>query len=125
MGDVILGYANYWVSVVLLLSGIYVVMAYRNFVRKLIGMSLMQTAVILFFISIAVKARATVPILEEHATLIVPAHYDNPLPHVLMLTAIVVGVSTLGVSLALVIRIHKDYGTLEEDVLIRRMRELP
>jgi multicomponent Na+:H+ antiporter subunit C len=125
MGDVIVGHANYWVSMILLLAGIYVMMVYRNFVRKLIGMYLMQTAVILFFISIAVKSRATVPILEENATRIIPAHYANPLPHVLMLTAIVVGVSTLGVALALIIKIYKDYGTLEEDALIQKMRDKP
>lgn len=121
----ILGYANYWVFAALMLGGLYVMMVCRNLLRKLIGMYIMQTAVILFFISLSAKSRATVPILKEHAAGIVAVHYVNPLPHVLMLTAIVVGVSTLGMALALLVRIHRDCGTLEEDLIIKKLAEGP
>jgi len=96
-------------------------MAYKNLAKKLIGMYLMQTSIILFYISLATKWQATVPILQEHIQHISATQYINPLPHVLMLTAIVVGVSTLGVSLALLITIYKAYGTLEEDELLKKM----
>lgn len=110
---------NYWVYILLMMIGLYAMIAKKNLLKKIIGMNILQTAVILFFISLAVKKNATIPILlhagpgEEHGVHAV--HYINPLPHVLMLTAIVVAVATLGVALGLVIKIHQQYRTLEED----------
>ena len=111
-----LGSLHYWLVSCLLLIGLYGMLAQRNLLKKLMAMNIVQVAVILFFIALAAKTGATVPI-EVHGTHGVDA-YINPLPHALMLTAIVVGVSTTGVALALLIRIYRRYGTLEEpDVL--------
>jgi len=91
----------------------------RNLVKKLVGMNIFQTAIILYFISTAAKKGATIPIVEQgHGEAIHAAQYVNPLPHVLMLTAIVVMVSTFGVALALIIMIHRRYKTLEEDEIL-------
>ena len=154
---------NYCVYVVLLLIGLYAMIAKNNLIKKLIGMSIFQTAIILFYVSIGVKEGATIPIYvaehdphghhaehtvhideanatevsEENATSLTASHeedhghhgprsltdeetsgYANPLPHVLMLTAIVVGVATLGVALALTQRIYRAYGTIEEDAVL-------
>lgn len=95
----------------------------KNLIKKIIGMNIFQTAIILFFISTAAKRGGTLPIIEHvhsnemHA--IEAASYVNPLPHVLMLTAIVVMVSTLGVALAIVIAIYRRYNTLEEDEILK------
>jgi len=90
-------------------------------------MNILQTAIILFFISVGAKNKATIPIIEHaHGTenhAIHAMNYINPLPHVLMLTAIVVAVATLGVSLALIIRLHRQYNTLEEDEILAQLKE--
>jgi multicomponent Na+:H+ antiporter subunit C len=118
---------NYWVYIVLMMIGLYAMIVKNNLVKKVVGMSILQTAIILFFISIGTKHKATIPIIEhghglaEHAVQAV--NYANPLPHVLMLTAIVVAVATLGVALALVIRLHNRYHTLEEDEILARLEE--
>jgi len=113
---------NYWVYITLMMIGLYAMMGKRNLVKKLVGMNIFQTAIILYFISIAAKKDATIPILEHgHEKTVYAIHasqYVNPLPHVLMLTAIVVLVSTFGVALAIVIMIHKRYKTLEEDEIL-------
>ena len=154
---------NYCVYVVLLLIGLYAMIAKNNLIKKLIGMSIFQTAIILFYVSIGVKEGSTIPIYtaehdphghhaeheahpeeatateatDENTTASATSHeedhghhaprsltdeetlgYANPLPHVLMLTAIVVGVATLGVALALVQRIYRAYGTIEEDEVL-------
>ncbi len=119
--------ANYWVYITLMMIGLFGIITKKNLVKKIIGMNILQTAVILFFISVGAKKKATIPIIEHghdgaHAA-VSAAHYINPLPHVLMLTAIVVAVATLGVALALVIRIHQRYHTLEENEILERMRE--
>ena len=87
------------------------------------AMNILQVAVIIFFITIAVKAQATVPIAQSHDQPTLSSHYINPLPHALMLTAIVVSISTTGVALALAVRIHRRYGTLEETELLSKLRE--
>ncbi len=87
------------------------------------AMNILQVAVIIFFITIAVKDQATVPIAQAHDQAILSSHYINPLPHALMLTAIVVSISTTGVALALAVRIHRRYGTLEETELLSKLRE--
>ncbi len=116
--DIISGY-NYWVSIALMMIGFYGVIRGNNLVKKLIGMVIFQTSVLLFYISSGYVYNARFPIFNDTAT-----QYVNPLPHVLMLTAIVVGVATLAVGLALVARIKEAYGTIEEDeILILEAKE--
>jgi len=127
MGDLIVDHINSIIYIVLMMIGFYAMTGKTNLVKKLVGMNIFQWSIILFFVSIGAKRGSTIPIVEgEHghgAELVLEAsHYVNPLPHVLMLTAIVVGVATTGVALALLLRIYKGYGTLEEDELLERMR---
>ena len=118
---------NFIVFVVLFLWGFFIMVAHPNLVKKLIGMYLVQTSVIFLLVTISAKKEATVPILQgSDAVLsathqIDPADYNNPLPHVLTLTAIVVQVATLGVSLALVTAIYRKYGSLDEDEILKRI----
>jgi len=106
-----------------MLIGFYAMIAHGNMLKKLIGMNIFQTAIILFFLSISAKRGATLPIIPPEAVDlgVVPPHFMNPLPHALMLTAIVVMVSTLGVALAVLIRIHRTYRTFEEDAILEQM----
>lgn len=124
----IVGKYNYWAYIILLLIGLYAMIAKNNLMKKVIGMSIFQSAIILYYVSIGLKKGSTIPILEhghgeavQHA--IEVARYANPLPHVLMLTAIVVGVSTLGVALSLLQKIHRVYGTIEEDEILEKIKE--
>jgi multicomponent Na+:H+ antiporter subunit C len=115
---------NYWIYVVLMMIGFYAMIGKRNLVKKLLGMNIFQTAIILFFVSIGVKKGGAIPIVDKYQALagnINAASIDNPLPHVLMLTAIVVGVSVTGVALAVLIRIHKEFGTLEENEILEKL----
>jgi len=118
---------NYWLYILLMCIGLYAIIVKNNFVKKIIGLNILQTAIILFFISIGAKHDATIPIIGHgHDGHYLAAHavqFINPLPHVLMLTAIVVAVATLGVALALVVTIYRQYGTLEEDEVMARARE--
>ncbi len=102
---------NYWLAIALMMIGLYVMIAREHLVKKVMGLNLFQVSVIIFYVSIAEVADGTAPILIEGAR---SAVYSNPLPHVLMLTAIVVGVSVTAVSLALVVRIQRAYGTVDE-----------
>jgi multicomponent Na+:H+ antiporter subunit C len=118
---------NYWLYIILMMIGLYAMIAKNNLIKKLVGMNIFQTAIILFYISIGSKKGGTIPIIE-HAHGAAPhvinaANYVNPLPHVLMLTAIVVSVSTFGVALALAVKIYQRYRTLEEDEILMRLRE--
>lgn len=119
IGTLIIAKYNYWAVIALLLIGLYAMITKKNLVKKIIGMNIFQTAIILFYVSIGSKKEATIPIImhghgdSSHA--VHAADYINPLPHVLMLTAIVVSVATLGVALALAMKIYSHYGTLEED----------
>jgi multicomponent Na+:H+ antiporter subunit C len=126
MIDQILGKYNYWIYVVLMMIGFYAMIGKKNLVKKIIGINIFQTAIILFFVSTAAKRGGTLPIIEHAhghgAHSVHAATYINPLPHVLMLTAIVVMVSTLGVALAIVIDIYRRYGTLEEDEILKLRR---
>ena len=123
----IISKANYWMTIALMMVGLYAMIARNNLVKKIIGMNILQTAVILFFISIGAKWNATIPIVMHAPG--APAHavhaadYINPLPHVLMLTAIVVAVSTLGVALALAIKIFQQYRTLDEEEILAQFQE--
>jgi multicomponent Na+:H+ antiporter subunit C len=121
----ILGKYNYWAYILLMMIGFYAMIAKRNLVKKLIGMNIFQTSIILFFISTGSKQGATIPIVkggEETLHTIEAVQYINPLPHVLMLTAIVVMVSTFGVALALLLLIYRKYHTLEEDEILALRR---
>ncbi len=137
---------NYWVYIVIMMIGLYAMISKRNLIKKLIGMSIFQTAIMLFYISIGVKDESTIPILyhdqvhpehsEAHATppshdpegadhanhasaaQIEPDQFANPLPHVLMLTAIVVGVATLGVGLAITQILYGEFGSIEENEIL-------
>ncbi len=111
------GLFNYWVVIVLMMTGLYVVIARSNLVKKVIGLSVFQSAVIMFYISMGKVAGGTAPILPQDHGKLAPEPamvYSNPVPHVLMLTAIVVGVATTALALALVVRIWDAYGTIEE-----------
>ncbi len=109
------GLYNYWIVIVLMMAGFYVVIARGNLVKKLVGLNIFQTSMFVLYISMGKVAGGTPPILADGFTT-----YSNPLPHVLILTAIVVGVATLALGLALVIRIHDAYGTVEEDEIQSR-----
>lgn len=161
-------YFNYWVYVIIMMIGLWALIAKNNLIKKLIGLSIFQTAIILFYVSMGVKEEATIPILDHHGHEVAasehrlithhddheskeaehskgeahhgekPHHKDehghgddhatnpdliaNPLPHVLMLTAIVVGVATLGVALSISQMIFKEFGTLEEDEILEEIK---
>jgi multicomponent Na+:H+ antiporter subunit C len=124
--ELIVAKYNYWIYVVLMMIGFYAMIGKRNLVKKLLGMNIFQTAIILFFVSTGVKRGAGIPIVDKYEVLkhgVDVASVVNPLPHVLMLTAIVVSVSVTGVALALLIRIHRRYGTLEEDEILEKIRQ--
>ena len=105
-----LGLLNYWIVVVLMMTGFYIVIAHNNLVKKIVGLNIFQVSVFVFYITMAKVKGGTAPILAEGIEI-----YSNPLPHVLILTAIVVGVATTALGLAIVVRIYKAYGTVEED----------
>ena len=107
----VLGLFNYWIVIVLMMTGFCIVISRRNLIKKVIGLNIFQTSVFLLYITIGKRGGGTAPILlhgGEH-------EYINPLPSVLILTAIVVGVATTSVALALIVRIREAYGTVEED----------
>ena len=106
----ILGLYNYWVVVVLMMIGLYIVIAHGNLIKKIVGLSIFQTSVFIFYISIAKVEGASAPILAEGIS-----RYSNPLPHVLILTAIVVGIATVALGLALAVRLNEAYGSIEEE----------
>ena len=130
MFDFLLSHYNYAIYIALMMIGLYAILARGNLVKKIIGLNLLQTAVFLFYISIGKVAGGTAPVIwpaGERPADFVNAPYENPVPHVLMLTAIVVGVSVTAVALALIVRIKAAYGTIEEDEIreddARRDRE--
>ena len=133
MTEFVIGHFNIVTYVVLMMIGFYAMTGKTNLVKKLVGMNIFQWSIILFVVSLGAKRGATIPIIMDHADaghgpehgpelVLEAAQYVNPLPHVLMLTAIVVGVATTGVALALLLRIHAQYGTLEEDELLETLR---
>ena len=111
----------YWLVAALFLLGFYGILASDNYVKKLMAMNIMQVAVIIFFLILGLKLGGTLPILWEVDKAV--QDYSNPLPHALMLTAIVVSLSTTGVALALLMRIQRHYGEIEEDEILRRMNK--
>ncbi len=118
---------NYWLYVVLMMIGLYGMIAKNNLIKKVVGMNIFQTAIILFYVSIGYKKDASIPILvsahDAHGATIRAADYINPLTSCLMLTAIVVSVATFGYAMALAVRIYQRYQTLEEDELRMRLSE--
>jgi multicomponent Na+:H+ antiporter subunit C len=106
----ILGLYNYWIVIVLMMIGFYIVMSRGNLIKKVIGLSIFQNSVFLLYLSMGKVRGGTAPILDEQFSI-----YSHPLPSVLILTAIVVGVATSAVALAVIVRIREAYGTIEED----------
>jgi multicomponent Na+:H+ antiporter subunit C len=117
----VIGKYNYWIAILLMMSGFYTVIVSGNLIKKLLGLGIFQTSVLIFFISLSKIKGGTAPILldEKAAEAMQPVIYGNPLPHVLMLTAIVVGVATLSMGMALVVRINEAFGSIEEDDIHR------
>lgn len=109
---------NYWVVFALMLLGLYMTISSSNLVKKVVGLNIFQTSVFIFFISMGKVTGGTAPILDEAYSA-----YSNPLPHVLILTAIVVGVATTALALALIVRIREGYGSIEESYIQEKDRE--
>ena len=126
--DLLLTNYNYWIYAVIMMIGLYAMLAKNNLIKKIIGMGVFQTGIIVFYVSIGAKRGGTIPIIEHgHGAEIHEAikalDYVNPLPHVLMLTAIVVSVGTLGVALAIALRIYTEYNTLQEDEILVQIND--
>jgi multicomponent Na+:H+ antiporter subunit C len=115
-----LAYFAYWITIFIMVAGLYVVIARGNLIKKLIGLGIFQTSVYLLYIAPGKLVGGTAPIIAEGFTV-----YSNPVPHVLILTAIVVGVATLALGLAIVVRIREAYGTIEEDEVLRADEDEP
>ena len=124
MVEFFIGHSNDFAYIILMMIGLYAMIGKRNLVKKLVGLNIFQWSIILFFVSLGAKEGGTIPIIKgghgSHGaeTLVRAADYINPLPHVLMLTAIVVMVSTFGVALAIIIMVYRRYHTLEEDEIL-------
>jgi multicomponent Na+:H+ antiporter subunit C len=110
MMEFVLGHYNYWIVVILMMAGFYTVISRGNLIKKIAGLNIFQVSVFLLYISIGNVKEGTTPIIAQGF-----AHYSNPLPHVLILTAIVVGVATTALGLALIVRIKESYGSIEEE----------
>ncbi|MEQ8249049.1 MAG: cation:proton antiporter subunit C [Alphaproteobacteria bacterium] len=110
----LLGHFNYWIVVVLMMIGFYALIARGNLIKKIVGLNIFQASVFLLYISLGKVTGGSAPIIAKGVTI-----YSNPLPHVLILTAIVVGIATTALGLALVVRIHESYGTIEENEIAR------
>ena len=111
------GLYNYWICVILMMIGFYTVISRGNLIKKVVGLNIFQTSVFILYISFGKVEGGTAPILDDRYTV-----YSNPLPHVLILTAIVVGVSTTALGLALIVRIREAYGSVEEDEILEKDR---
>ncbi|MBU99928.1 MAG: Na+/H+ antiporter subunit C [Rhodospirillaceae bacterium] len=111
--EALISHYNYWLIIILMMLGLYVVVSRGNLVKKIVGLNIFQTSVFLLYISLSKVSGGTAPILTGK-----PESFSNPLPHVLILTAIVVGISTTALGLALVVRIRESYGTIEEDDIL-------
>ncbi len=151
----IASYFNFWVYVIIMMIGLWAVIAKNNLIKKVIGLAIFQSAIILLYVSLGAKEGASIPILPQYTEVaeveagsvpegigaplapedsrqhshekyeVDPDTLANPLPHVLMLTAIVVGVATVGVALALAVRIFAEFGTLEENELLAQIKAGP
>ena len=129
--EIVIAKYNYWIYITLMMIGLYAMIAKNNLIKKIIGMNIFQTAIILFYVSTGAKKGATIPIIEHAhgghdgvgSRIVQAVDYINPLPHVLMLTAIVVAAATLGVALALAVKVYHQYHTLEEDEILGQIRQ--
>ena len=110
---------NYLIVILLMMMGLFIVISHENLVKKLVGLSIFQTSVFLFYITLGRVSGGTAPILIDAPDTV----YSNPLPHVLILTAIVVGVATTALGLALILRIKESFGTIEEDEILAAKNE--
>lgn len=122
MLDFFLGHYAYWFTIILFCIGLYGILFKKNLIKKTIGLAILQISVVMFFVSIASKWDATVTVLNPDIPIDQVANYLNPLPHTLMLTAIVVGVATLGVAFTLLIAIYNRFETLDEEELIEKIQ---
>jgi len=121
MIEFIVGHYAYWFTLVILLLGLYGMLKKKNLIKKLIAMNILQASVIMFYVTSASKWNATVPIIDSSHPATNPDLVANPLPHTLMLTAIVVSVATTGVAFAILILIYRRFKTLDEPELLERM----
>jgi multicomponent Na+:H+ antiporter subunit C len=112
------GLLNYWIVIILMMSGFFVVISHGNLVKKIVGLNIFQVSVFVLYITMSKIDGGAAPILDDAIK-----NYSNPLPHVLILTAIVVGVATTALGLALIVRIRDAYGTIEEDEIVQQERE--
>lgn len=122
--EFVVGHLNYWLFIVLMMTGLYIVVAKGNLVKKIVGLNIFQTAVFMLYISMGKVIGGTAPIFPVDMNINPNVVYSNPLPHVLILTAIVVGVATTSLALALVIRIREEYGTIEEEGVLAADRSV-
>jgi multicomponent Na+:H+ antiporter subunit C len=116
------GYYAHFFLIALICIGMYGMMMKENLMKKILGMSIVQTSVILFWVLTGYKHGGTVPVKDPNIPIYNPENYISPLPHTLMLTAIVVAVVTLGVAFAIIVAVYKRYHTLDESVLLERMK---
>ena len=116
--EFIIGHLNYWLFTVLMMTGLYIVVAKGNLVKKIVGLNIFQTSVFMLYISMGKKTGGTAPIFPTDMNIDPNVVYSNPLPHVLILTAIVVGIATTSLGLALIVRIREEFGTIEEDDIL-------
>ena len=116
--EFIVGHLNYWLFSVLMMTGLYIVVAKGNFVKKIVGLNMFQTSVFMLYISMGRVDGGTAPIFPVDMEIDPAVIYSNPLPHVLILTAIVVGIATTALGLSLIIRIREEFGTIEEDDIL-------
>ena len=111
----IYGHLPYWLFIILMLSGLFIVVSRGNLIKKIVGLNIFQTSVFMFYISIGKMKGGTAPILLDKSANNSAVIYSKPLPHVLILTAIVVGIATTALGLALIIKIREEYDSVEED----------
>ena len=124
MLDFVLGHINYWLFVVLMMTGLYIVISKGNLVKKIVGLNIFQVSVFMFYISVGKISGGTAPIFPTDMNIDPAVVYSNPLPHVLILTAIVVGIATTSLGLALIVRIREEYDSIEEDRIAQLEHEM-
>ena len=113
--EFLLGHLNYWLFIFLMMTGLYIVISRGNLIKKIVGLNIFQTSVFMFYIAIGKVSGGTAPIFPLKMKIDPNTVYSNPLPHVLILTAIVVGVATTSLGLALIVRIREAYGSIEDE----------
>lgn len=116
--EFLVGHMNYWLFIVLMMTGLYIVVAKGNLVKKIVGLNMFQTSVFMLYISMGKVTGGTAPIFPTDMKIDPKVIYSNPLPHVLILTAIVVGIATTALGLALIVRIREAFGTIEEEDIL-------